>query len=83
MTIPLGVAIYFILWWLAFFMLLPLGAQSLHEAGEAGVPGIEPGAPRSHQLGRKALWAAGLAAVLWVVVYVAIANDVFRMYGGR
>ena len=83
MTIPLGIAIYIILWWLAFFMLLPLGAQSLHEAGEAGAPGVDPGAPRSHRLGVKALWAAGLAGVLWLVVYAAIANDVFRMYGGR
>lgn len=83
MSLPLSVAIYIILWWLAFFLLLPLGAQSLHEAGEAGAPGVERGAPRAHKLGMKALWAAGLAAVLWLGVFWAISNDVFRMYGGR
>ena len=57
MSIPLAIAIYLILWWLSFFTMLPLGAQSHHEADEVVNPGIERGAPRAHNLGRKALYA--------------------------
>ncbi|HYD85869.1 MAG TPA: DUF1467 family protein [Vitreimonas sp.] len=75
----LGIAIYLILWWLAFFTMLPIGAQSHHEAGEEVVPGAERGAPRVHKLGQKALWAAGIAAVLWLGVAWAVSVDLFEM----
>ena len=75
----LAVAIYVILWWLAFFLMLPYGATSTHEAGEAAVPGAERGAPRAHRLGMKALWAAGIAAILWLGVAWAISVDLLGM----
>ena len=37
-------AIYFIVWWLTLFIVLPFGVRSQHEAGEV-TPGSEPGAP--------------------------------------
>jgi predicted secreted protein len=76
----LGLAIYVILWWLAFFAMLPLGAQSLHEADEQSVPGVERGAPKSHRLGLKALIASGIAAVLWLGIAWAISVDLFNVY---
>lgn len=79
MTQFLGVAIYVILWWLAFFVTLPLGAASLHETDEASAPGTERGAPRVHNLGVKALIASGIAAVLWLGVAWAISVDLFSM----
>jgi predicted secreted protein len=83
MTLFLGIAIFVILWWLAFFVMLPMGAQSLHEADEASVPGVERGAPKSHNLGKKALWATGIAAVVWLGVAYAVSVDLFGVYGGR
>ncbi|MFZ2029706.1 MAG: DUF1467 family protein [Vitreimonas sp.] len=76
----MGVAIYGILWWLSFFIMLPLGAQSLHEADESSVPGVERGAPRAHKLWLKALFAAGIAAVLWLGVAWAISVDLIGMF---
>jgi predicted secreted protein len=81
MNVFLGLAIYLILWWLAFFTMLPLGAQSLHEAGEAAEPGVERGAPKDHRLGLKAMLAAGIAAALWLGVAWAISVDLFHMWG--
>ncbi|MBK8542100.1 MAG: DUF1467 family protein [Caulobacteraceae bacterium] len=46
MNIFLGIAIYVIVWWLSFFVMLPMGAQSHHEADEETVPGTERG-PRA------------------------------------
>jgi predicted secreted protein len=77
----MGFAIYFILWWLALFMVLPIGAQSLHEADEAAAPGVERGAPRVHNLGRKALYAAAIAAVLWLGLAWAVSVDLLNMRG--
>lgn len=79
MSPVLGVAIYLILWWLSFFAMLPIGAQSLHEADEQSAPGVERGAPRAHRLGLKALLASAVAAVLWLGVAWAISVDLFNM----
>ncbi|MGE0595169.1 MAG: DUF1467 family protein [Hyphomonadaceae bacterium] len=81
MSLFLGVAIYVILWWLAFFVLLPVGAQSAHEADEEAPAGSERGAPRVHGLGKKALGAAAIAAVLWLGVAWAISVDLVNMRG--
>ena len=77
----MGTAVFTILWWLAFFLMLPIGAQSAHEAGESVAPGSEVGAPRVHRLGMKALWAAAIAAVLWLGVAWAVHADLFHMRG--
>lgn len=81
MNLFLGVAIYVILWWLAFFTMLPMGAQSLHEADEEAVPGVERGAPKSHGLRTKALLATAIAALVWLVVAWAISVDLMGVYG--
>jgi predicted secreted protein len=77
----LGIAIYLILWWLAFFTMLPMGAQSAHEAGEKYVPGAEHGAPKIPNLKLKALIATAIASALWVFVAWAISVDLFGMRG--
>jgi predicted secreted protein len=82
MNLFLGIAIYIILWWLSFFVMLPIGAQSLHEADEATPPGVERGAPRVHKLKLKMLLAAGVAAVLWLFVAWAISVDLIGMRAG-
>lgn len=79
MNLFLGIAIFVIVWWLAFFIMLPMGAQSLHEAGEEGAPGIERGAPKVHNLKLKALWATGIAAIAWLGIAWAISVDIFGM----
>lgn len=79
MSLFLGIAIYVILWWLAFFTMLPMGAQSLHESDEQSVPGVERGAPKSHRVKLKMLWAAGIAAVLWLFVAWAVSVDLIGL----
>ena len=79
MSLFLSVAIYIILWWLAFFALLPLGARSPHEGDEATVPGVDRGAPKVTNLRKKALMAAGIAAVLWLFVAWGVSVDLIGM----
>ena len=79
MNLFLGIAIYVIVWWLSFFLMLPMGAQSHHEAGEETVPGTERGAPKVHNLRVKALIAAGIAAIAWLGIAWAISVDLWGM----
>ncbi len=64
-------ATYAILWFLTLFCLLPVGL------GAEADP--ETGAPLTPMLGRKALLATGIAAVLWVVFYFLIAFKVLDL----
>ena len=40
-----GFAVYFIIWWITLFIVLPHGNQSQAELGEV-TPGTDPGAPK-------------------------------------
>jgi predicted secreted protein len=60
-----------IAWWLAFFMMLPLGVRSQLEEGSV-VPGTEPSAPTAPRLWRKALWALVIALGIWAVLFSLI-----------
>lgn len=44
MSLSLGIAVYFVIWWVALFAVLPFGVHSQLELGDI-VPGTEPGAP--------------------------------------
>jgi predicted secreted protein len=79
MNLLLGLAIYLIVWWLAFFVMLPYGAESAHEANEESVPGTERGAPRQHRLAFKALVAAAIAGVVWLFIAWAISVDLWNV----
>jgi len=67
-----SVAIYFIIWWLVLFAVLPFGVKSQAESGDVTL-GTEHGAPTRHFMGRKLLATTLIAAVLFAAIYVAIA----------
>ncbi|MFT4091520.1 MAG: DUF1467 family protein [Asticcacaulis sp.] len=65
-------AIYFIIWWVCFFVALPIGNVSHHEAGIKVTDGGDPGAPVVHNLKKKAIITTIAAAVVFVVVMLII-----------
>jgi predicted secreted protein len=73
MAIGTVIAIYFIIWWMVLFAVLPWGVHSQQESGEV-MPGTEPGAPAVHRIWRKLVWTTVIAGVVFgilVVVYKA------------
>ena len=66
MSISSGFAIYFVLWWLVLFLVLPFGIRSQAEAGEA-VPGSDPGAPVLPRMLRKLIWTTVLSIIIFAV----------------
>jgi predicted secreted protein len=71
MSIPIAIGLYFICWWLAFFIMLPIGVRT-PEVDEVE-PGMADSAPIAPYLWRKALGATILAAIVFTAVYVVIA----------
>ena len=66
------ILVFTILWWLCFFVVLPVGVQNAKEAGEVVQDGHEPGAPVDPQIRKKALWATYGAVVLTVMFALAM-----------
>jgi predicted secreted protein len=62
-----GLALYFVIWWVLLFAVLPFGVRSQAETGEV-VRGSEPGAPALPALREKAIWTTFVAAAVLVVV---------------
>lgn len=69
MSITTVIAIYFLVWWIVLFAVLPWGVRSQHEGGEI-VPGTDPGAPAVHRVWRALLWTTAIASVVFVVLVV-------------
>ncbi len=73
MSAPLSIAVFFTIWWVALFAVLPFGVRSREEAGLGPAPaGSDPGAPVAPRLARAALWTTLIAAVVFAVLDAAV-----------
>jgi len=70
--VPMAVAVYFTVWWIVLFAVLPWGISSQDEAHDI-VPGSDPGAPVLPRLTVKALWTTGISAVVFGVILALFA----------
>ena len=63
-------AIYFIVWWLVFFTVLPWGIRSQEEHDDV-VRGTDPGAPKVPALKAKLLWTTAVSTIVFAIFYWA------------
>lgn len=63
-------AIYFIIWFLSLFFVLPFGVRTAEEEGKAKVPGQAESAPHEFRGGRIFLRTTILAAVFFLIFYL-------------
>jgi predicted secreted protein len=86
MQIGSAVAIYFVLWWIVLFAVLPFGVRSQAEAGES-VPGSDPGAPVAPLMLKKLIWTTIVSAVIFAIATYAYKSGylnvdrINRMFG--
>jgi predicted secreted protein len=66
----LAAAIYFVLWWIVLFAVLPWGVKSQEEAGDIS-PGSDPGAPVRPLLLQKAIATTLVSAAIMAFGYAA------------
>ena len=64
MAISTAIAIYFLIWWIVLFAVLPWGVRNQEESGDI-VPGTDPGAPAVHTGWKKLLWTTIVASVVF------------------
>jgi predicted secreted protein len=86
MSVATAIAIYFIIWWVVLFAVLPWGVRSQEESGDI-VSGSDPGAPTLPRLWWKLLWTTIIAGVVFAVcafIYVnrlVTFDDLIRWLG--
>ena len=82
MSIATHLMVYGIIWWLVFFMTLPIGVRTAEEAGEKPAPGGAESAPVKPRLWLKAGATTLIAGLIWGLYYLVAAYDLlgFRDY---
>jgi predicted secreted protein len=76
MSLTTVLAIYFLVWWLTLFAVLPFGMN--REAEEGREPGTDPGAPLTHVMWRKVMWTTIVATIIFAALYLAYASGVMK-----
>ena len=66
-----GVVVFVIVWWLVFFMTLPVGVRRAREVER----GNDPGAPEGAKLGLKAAVTTAIAGVLTLLAFLLIDSE--------
>lgn len=83
MQIGSFLAVFFVIWWLSFVAVLPIGNQSQSEAGAEIVAGTDPGAPVNPRLWRKAGMATALAVIFTGLLLWGLSNETLHHYWNR
>ena len=71
MAVTTAIAIYFLIWWVVLFAVLPWGVRA---QGEDRAPGTDPGAPRLARLAARLIWTTAIATVIFALCAVAYVN---------
>ena len=78
MAVATAIAIYFLIWWIMLFAVLPWGVRA---QGEEGAPGTDPGAPTVPRLRAKLLWTTIAAGVVWAICAVLYVKGLVTLDG--
>ena len=68
MAITTAIAIYFLIWWIVLFAVLPWGVRAQDEDSP---PGTDPGAPRLPRLRAKLIWTTIISAIIYGIAIAA------------
>lgn len=79
MTLAFALAIYFIIWWIVLFAMLPIGVQTSEEAGEKTTPGNAESAPQFPNLLPKMVATTVIASIIFAALYAIIVHKVITL----
>jgi len=71
MAITTAIAIYFLIWWIVLFAVLPWGVRP---QGADRAAGTDPGAPIVSRLGARLIWTTVIATVIFAACAVVYIN---------
>jgi predicted secreted protein len=67
MATSTAIAVYFLVWWVVLFAVLPWGVRNQEETGDVS-PGTDPGAPAVHKVWMKLVWTTVIATVVFGIL---------------
>ena len=70
-----GIAVYFVIWWITLFMVLPFGIERENNVKE----GNDPGAPIKHRILFKFCINTVLALIIWLVIFLIDVFDIIKI----
>ena len=70
-----GIAVYFVIWWITLFMVLPFGIERDRDIEE----GNDPGAPVKHRMLIKFGINTLLAFAFWLIIYLIDVYDIITI----
>lgn len=73
MSLATAIAIYFIIWWVVLFAVLPFGVRSQQEGGAVS-EGTDPGAPVVPRLWLKLVWTTMVSLVVFALAALIYVN---------
>ena len=80
MPLATAIAVFFLIWWIVLFAVLPWGVHRQDEDGEIA-PGTDPGAPALPNLRRKLLWTTLASFVIFAGCYVVAVERLVTLDG--
>ena len=79
MSLAFAAAIYFIVWWIVLFAMLPIGVKTTEEVGEKNTPGFADSAPHRPNLLPKMIATTIVSAIIFAGLYAIIAHHVITL----
>jgi predicted secreted protein len=79
MSLGFAAAIYFIVWWIVLFAMLPFGVRTSEEAGEKLSPGAADSAPHRPRLLPKMIATTIVSAIIFAGLYAIIVHHVITL----
>jgi predicted secreted protein len=78
MAISTAIAIYFLIWWIVLFAVLPWGVRA---QGATGAAGTDPGAPLVPRLAAKLIWTTVVATAIFAASAYVYVNRLVTLDG--
>jgi len=78
-TPAFAIALYFIIWWIVLFAMLPIGVRTSEEAGEKTTPGNAESAPHRPNLLPKMLATTVVSSIIFAALYAIIVHHVITL----
>ena len=77
MSLTTAFAIYFLIWWVTLFAILPFGVRAPTE--DEIVPGTDPGAPVASRMLTKLLWNTVISGIIFGLFYWVYVNRLITL----
>lgn len=79
MSLVFALAIYFVVWWIVLFAMLPFGVRTTEEMGEVNAPGFADSAPHRPRLLPKMIATTIVSGIVFAGLYAVIVHHVITL----